>query len=45
MQRHGLENLVDRARGIMQLFKNFGAFFAQPITAGAAVLTSTDSWR
>ena len=45
LRTHVLENLVDRARGIMQLFKNFGASLAQPTTAGAAVLTATDNWR
>ena len=45
LQTHVPENLADRARGIMQHFKNFGAFLAQPTTAGAAVLTGTDNWR
>ena len=45
LRTHMPENLVDRARGIMQLFKNFGTSLAQPTTAGAAVLTATDNWR
>ena len=45
LRTHVIENLVDRARGIMQLFKNFGTSLAQPTTAGAAVLKATDNWR
>ena len=45
LRTHVPENLVDRATGIMQLFKNFGASLAQPTTAGAEVLTATDNWR
>ena len=42
---HVPDNLHDRAKGIMQFFKDFGESLAQPTTAGAAVFTSTKNWR
>ena len=45
LQTHVLDNLVDRARNILQLFKLFGTSLRQPTSAGAVVLMSAKNWR
>ena len=42
---HVHDNSVNRARGILQLFKLFNTALAQPTFAGVAVLTSAENWR
>lgn len=45
LQSHVPDNLVDRARGILQLFKLFAPALPLPTLVGAAVLTSAANWR
>lgn len=45
MQTHVFDNSVERAKGILQLFKFFATALVLQIFAGVAVLTSAENWR